>query len=38
MNFPDKFREHFYKNLIFADHQVVMADDENTMQRALYGL
>jgi hypothetical protein len=27
-----------HKILMFADEQVVMADDENTMQRALYDL
>jgi hypothetical protein len=25
-----------YKIVMFADEQVIMADDENTMQRALY--
>jgi hypothetical protein len=38
-DFPDQFGErNFIKSLLFADDQVVMVDNENSMQRALYEL
>jgi hypothetical protein len=37
LNCPDQCGErNFIRTSMFADDQVVMADDENAMQRALY--
>ena len=39
LNFSDSFSErNFVKTLMFADDQVIIADNENSLQRALYEL